>query len=123
MHSNILAQRAYGATQTAAQLPRRSEALAIDRATRALIEAEKQRSIGLSQLAAAIHLNRQLWSALAMDVADPANALPDHIKAQVLYLAEFTQAYSGAVLREKASAQPLVDINIAISGGLNGLSS
>jgi flagellar protein FlaF len=71
-------------------------------------------------LAAAVHDNRRLWTILAADVADPANPLPAALRARLVYLAEFTRVHSGKVLREGASPDPLIEINIAVMRGLSG---
>jgi flagellar protein FlaF len=71
-------------------------------------------------LAAALHENRQLWTALAVDLADDANALPPGLRAQLFYLAEFTLAHSAQVLAGNATPEALVDINTAVMKGLAG---
>lgn len=73
-------------------------------------------------LAAALHDNRALWMILAADVADADNGLPRQLRAQIFYLAEFTEHHSRKVLRGEASADALIEINTAILRGLgNGL--
>ena len=70
------------------------------------------------ELASALHDNRALWSILAADVADPENALPQQLRAQIFYLAEFTEHHSRRVLRGEANADALIEINTAILRGL-----
>lgn len=72
------------------------------------------------QLAQAIHENRQLWTRLAADVADNDNGLPQDLRAQIYYLAEFTQLHSRRVLRGQASVAVLIEINTAVMRGLAG---
>jgi flagellar protein FlaF len=71
------------------------------------------------RLAQALHLNRQLWTRLAADVADNANPLPEDLRARIFYLAEFTAAHSGRVLRGRASVEALIDVNLAVMRGLS----
>ncbi|SPF81207.1 hypothetical protein PRI8871_03029 [Pseudoprimorskyibacter insulae] len=55
---------------------------------------------------------------MAADAASQENMLPAALKAQVIYLAEFTQAHSAKVLRGQADIAPLLDVNIAVLKGL-----
>mgnify|MGYP002623904586 FL=1 len=73
---------------------------------------------GFPELAAAIHDNRRLWILLAGDIADGRNALPEALRAQLFYLAEFTLRHSAKVLDGSAPADALVDVNTAIMRGL-----
>lgn len=70
-------------------------------------------------LAQALHDNRALWTALAADVAEEANLLPDTLRARIFYLAEFTLHQSRKVLAGKAGAQSLIDVNMAVMRGLH----
>ena len=73
---------------------------------------------GFNGLATAIHDNRRLWTLLAGDVADEGNTLPQGLRAQIFYLAEFTLHHSPKVLDGSASADVLVEINTAVMRGL-----
>jgi len=66
----------------------------------------------------AMHENRKLWTALAADVASSDNGLTQELRARIFYLAEFTVEHTRKVLRNKATAVPLLEINSAILGGL-----
>ena len=55
-----------------------------------------------------------------MDVAEPTNLLPQPLRAQIFYLAEFTMHHSAKVLKGDASVAPLIDINTAVMRGLRG---
>ena len=57
---------------------------------------------------------------MAVDVADKGNALPKELRAQIFYLAEFTDHHSQQVIRGKATPTALIDINMAVLKGLNG---
>jgi flagellar biosynthesis activator protein FlaF len=71
-----------------------------------------------NELVAVLHDNRTLWTILAADVADPGNGLPQQLRAQIFYLAEFTHLHSSKVLRGDADVDALIDINTAILRGL-----
>lgn len=68
----------------------------------------------------AVHMNTQLWSALASDLALPGNALPDDIKAQLLSLALFSVRHGFRVTAGDADLSALVEINTSIMAGLRG---
>ncbi|WP_299735757.1 flagellar biosynthesis regulator FlaF [uncultured Roseobacter sp.] len=69
-------------------------------------------------LAEALYENNKLWIALAVDVVDDNNLLPDELRARIIYLSEFTRLHTQKVLRRKESAIPLLEINAAILRGL-----
>ena len=100
--------------------PRAIEYDALARVTCQMRSAADQGAAGFSRLAQALHDNRALWTALAMDVAEPTNGLPGQLRARIFYLAEFTVQHSGKILKGEASIAPLVDINTAVMRGLRG---
>lgn len=110
----------YAGIAAPTRTPRAVEYDVIARITARLKSAAAMGKPGLSALAAAVHENRQLWSALAADVALPENGLPKGLRAQLFYLAEFTAQYSPRVLSHGADAAPLIDINTSILRGLRG---
>ena len=55
---------------------------------------------------------------MAVDVANKDNELPEALRAQIFYLAEFTQLHSRKVLRREATVAPLVEINSSVMRGL-----
>lgn len=116
MNAQLTAQRAYAQTAGPIRTPRGLEYEAFARITHRLKSASESGAMG--PLATAIHQNRQLWTLLATDVADPGNGLPDDLRARIFYLAEFTDHHSRKVLRQQANAQPLLDINTSIMRGL-----
>lgn len=67
---------------------------------------------------AAVDKNNQLWTILASDLADPGNALPDHVRAGLLSLAGFALRHGHQALSGKVALAPLIDINMAIMRGL-----
>lgn len=111
-----LAKRAYAPTNDAIRTPRSIEFEVIARITHRIKRAIQEND--RHKLIEAMYENRLLWNTLAADVASPGNLLPDDLKARIFYLAEYTTVHSRQVLRKKASAVPLLEINAAIIGGL-----
>lgn len=118
MNALTQAHRAYSAVAAPTRTPRRTEYEAVARITQKLQDAQTKGAKAFPALVEAIHLNRKLWRIFAIDVADKNNALPKDLKARIVYLAEFTQAHSSKVLARKASAAPLIEVNLAILRGL-----
>jgi flagellar protein FlaF len=118
VNATLKAQQAYRHDAQAIRTDRSVEYDAIARITHALKTAAQADKTQFSELATAIHDNRRLWTILATDVADAHNALPDTLRARILYLAEFTRHHSSKVLTDGASAMPLVEVNTAILKGL-----
>lgn len=113
MNAIELAQRAYAPTISAVRTPRSSEHQLFTQITARLRHAKNH-----ADLVRALHDNRKLWTTLAVDVADNDNGLPEPLRAQIFYLAEFTQQHTSKVLRRQADPDTLIDINDAILGGL-----
>ncbi|QBY02812.1 flagellar biosynthesis regulator FlaF [Rhodophyticola sp. CCM32] len=114
-----MARSAYGQTGTPVRTDRSTEYAIFEQITARLTQAAKP-GAAIGQMAAAIHENRQLWTILASDVAGTDNALPQALRAQILYLCEFTGLHSRKVLNAGASPAPLIDINTAVMRGLRG---
>lgn len=119
MNATRLAQSAYRDQARAVRTERGLEHDAFVRITQRLVMVAAQEPKDMASLAAALHDNRRLWTILATDVADPANPLPPALRSRILYLARFCQQHSSHVLTQKASLQPLIDINTAIMRGLS----
>ena len=118
MNAILMAERAYATGAQPIKTHRGNEYTAFARVTRKLTDAARKGRKGFPALAEAIAENRQLWTILAMDCADKDNALPKELRAQILYLTEFTLLHSSKVLNRKASVAPLIEINMAILRGL-----
>ncbi|MDZ4093356.1 MAG: flagellar biosynthesis regulator FlaF [Paracoccaceae bacterium] len=115
-----MARTAYTKLATPARSLRGIEYDLFARVTHQLKSAITTGKENFGALATALHENRQLWSVLAVDVADSENALPAPLRAQLFYLYEFTTAHSRKVLAGEASAEVLIDINTAVMRGLRG---
>lgn len=118
MNALQMAKTAYTASHTPIRTARGSEYEAFARITHQLKSAAEKGSGAYGQLVAALHDNRQLWTILATDVAETGNQLPQALRAQVFYLAEFTQQHSREVLADRADIAVLIDINTAMMRGL-----
>lgn len=119
MYSTQLAQAAYAQPASPIRTHRGTEVAAFEKVTSRLI-ATSQPNGSMAARATAIHENRQLWTLLASDAADPENILPAQLRAQILYLCEFTHLHSRQVLNGSADLAPLIEINTAVMRGLRG---
>ena len=120
MTMTATARSAYSAPGAPVRTPRSTEYDAIARITARMKAAQDNAATGFAQLAAALHDNRRLWTVLATDVAGAGNALPEALRARLIYLAEFTDQHSRRVLAGEADAGPLIEINTAVMRGLRG---
>ncbi|WP_400085205.1 flagellar biosynthesis regulator FlaF [Yoonia sp. R78084] len=114
------AQLGYAPTQFAIRTTRSVEAQLITQITSRLQKLRNASRQDFPKLMAALHDNRRMWNTMAIDVADKGNALPKELRAQIFYLAEFTDQHTQQILRKKADIAALIDINMAVLRGLNG---
>ena len=114
------ARRAYAPTQAFTRTERSVEAQLMSQNTARLRAAAHSKNTNFPAFASAIYDNRRMWTTLAIDVADNDNGLPKELRAQIFYLARFTEEQSRKVLRGEASAEALIEINTAVLRGLNG---
>ncbi|MEM8690497.1 MAG: flagellar biosynthesis regulator FlaF [Pseudomonadota bacterium] len=112
------AQRAYSENIVTVQTSRRSEYDVIAGVTHRLRDTAVASKKDFAAFAEALYDNRKLWKALAIDVSDAANELPNDLRARIFYLSEFTDAHTSKVLKKKASVMPLLEINMAVLRGL-----
>lgn len=120
MYSSHLAQAAYSQHEAPIRSHRGTEHAAFERITARLKRAETQK-VPFKERAIALFENRRLWTTLAKDVLDTENGLPEQVRAQILYLNEFTQSHSRAALRSnELSLDPLIEVNTAVMRGLRG---
>jgi flagellar biosynthesis activator protein FlaF len=111
---------AYARPEAPVRSPRSVEYDLLAKTTQRLALAWAHREKDFPGLVAALSDNQRVWSAFAVDVADPANALPAPLRARLFYLYEFTAQHSRKVLEDGASPEVLTDINIAVMRGLRG---
>lgn len=109
--------KAYQKAQAAAENPRSAEYRLFGQVTGALIDASSAGAKG-KPLVDAIDWNRRLWSTLAVDCMDDANALPREVRAQIVSLSLWVAKYSSQVMQQGAPLDPLIDVNRNIMLGL-----
>ena len=120
MNAFYQAQQAYSSSaQSPLRTDRSAEYQAFSEIIRRLSRAAKMDSGKFAELASAIHDNRALWTILASDVASSDNALPEALRAQIFYLAEFTDLHSRKILKGEADVDVLIEINTAVMRGLS----
>ncbi|SEM60843.1 flagellar protein FlaF [Loktanella fryxellensis] len=115
MNAILKAQNAYAPAVPSIQTPRAIELRILTSITARL----SRTTDSYAHFAQAIHDNRCMWTALAVDVADSENGLSASLRAQIFYLAEFVSHHSARVLRGEASAAALIDVNTSIIRGLH----
>ncbi|MEJ6390121.1 flagellar biosynthesis regulator FlaF [Gymnodinialimonas ulvae] len=119
MISTSLAQSAYAASAAPVRTERGTEYAAFQTVTTKLNNAMRT-DAPMTERAAALHDNRRLWTILASDLADDENALPQGLRAQLFYLAEFSLLQSRKALQDAGALEALVEINTAVMRGLSG---
>ena len=118
MTATLLAQTAYAASAPV-RTARGSEFAAFETITARLKRAAAPNA-PMTLRAAALHDNRRLWTTLATDLASADNGLPQGLRAQLFYLAEFSLLQSRAALRDASALAALIDVNLAVMRGLDG---
>ncbi len=80
----------------------------------------QMRAEGVSyiELVKALDDNLTLWRTIAIDVMDDDNSLPPRLRAQLVYLYEFTAAHTRKVLRKDADVTALIEVNASVMRGL-----
>ena len=63
--------------------------------------------------------NLHLWDALSVDLLSQENALPDEIKNSLIDLGKFVRQHTLKLYAGEGSVDVLIDINVAILGGLD----
>lgn len=110
--------QAYKTAAARAESPREMEYRLFGQVTRALVEASKADRSDIRTRIEALDWNRRLWSTLAMDCGDPANAMPAALRANFISLSLFVTRHSSAVMAGGEDFEPLIDINRMIMQGL-----
>ena len=118
MTASNTARAAYTRPKLTTKTPRATEYELLARATRNLIASNSDHENNFQAFANALHTNRVLWNNLAAFVADEENALPEQLRAQIFYLAEFTTHQTRKILTGEAGAQALIDVNSSVMEGL-----
>ena len=116
MNASTLAQAAYTSSAAPIRTARSTEYDIFARITRRLRKSDPKKDY--AAMVSALHDNRQLWTLLAVDVADADNGLPQQLRAQIFYLAEFTLAQTSKILAGEDGIDDLIDVNTTIMRGL-----
>ncbi|WP_040820723.1 flagellar biosynthesis regulator FlaF [Thalassobium sp. R2A62] len=119
MNTLQMAQDVYASSINITHSDRSIEHAAFSKITGRIASASANGKAGFHDLVTALHENQRLWTLIAAEVASPENELPQDLRAQIFYLAEFTSVHTRQVLRQDATADALVDVNTAVMRGLN----
>ena len=114
--------QAYKQASVRAEQPRDAEYRLFGEVTRALMAAAKTDPTDLAVRIDALDWNRRLWSALAADCAQPSNALPQALRAQIISLSVWVGRHSSAVMRGDEDFEALISVNRTMMQGLGGRS-
>jgi flagellar biosynthesis activator protein FlaF len=109
---------AYASAQTAAETPRDLEFRAISHITRNLMEANKPGTAPLDRTRA-LNGNMRLWSLLMQDLSNPANKLPEPLKARYISIGLFARRTSFKALRDKSDLSLLIRLNTDVLDALD----
>jgi len=109
--------QAYQNIQRVVEDPRATEYRLFGQVTGALLEAKTSNAQGVP-LIEALDWNKRMWRTLAADCMDDRNALTEDLRAKIISLSLWVSKYSRRVTREKASIDPLIEINRAVMQGL-----
>lgn len=119
MNAIELARQAYAPTTHSLKSDRDIEAQLVGKVTATLRRAASKQKTHYPEFVEALHQNREMWAAFAVDVAGTDNTLSKPLRAQIFYLAEFTELHSSKILRGEADVDPLIEINTSVLRGLN----
>ena len=120
MNASATAIRGYGAHASSVQSDRQGEYETFAKVTKGLRDTAQNSGVNFPRFAEALYDNQRLWTALAVDVSDKENGLPDALRARIIYLTEFTRVYTQKILTKRVTVVPLLEINISIMRGLKG---
>ena len=115
--------KAYQNVAQQSEDPRSVEYRLFAEVTRALLSASQLEATDIGGRMTALDWNRRLWSVLATDCAQPGNALPDALRANVISLGLWVNRHTSAVMKGEETFEPLIEVNRAIMQGLNPAST
>ena len=111
---------AYKKATAQAETPRDAEYRAFCEATSKLIAISEETQADLKRRIEALHFNRQLWDALAVDCQSDINGLPVETRRSIISLSQWVSKYSSDIMRNKEAVEPLIEINRMMIEGLSG---
>lgn len=68
----------------------------------------------------ALSENQQFWAALRYDLAEPANAMPDTLKASLISIGLWVDRQTSALMMGQGRLASLIEVNANIAAGLSG---
>ena len=110
--------QAYQQAAARAESPREIEYRLFGQVTRALMAAAELDPGEIAARMDALDWNRRLWSTLSADCAQPTNALPAPLRANIISLSLWVNRHTSAIMRNEAEFGPLIDVNKMIMQGL-----
>ena len=110
--------QAYQQAATRAETPRETEYRLFGQVTLALMEAAKCEPADIRGRIDALDWNRRMWSILGTACSDPANALPEQLRASIISLSIWVGKHTSLVIRNQEDFEPLIEINRMIMQGL-----
>ena len=110
--------KAYQSAAQQAEDPRSLEYRLFAEVTRSLMAASQLDATDIGGRMTALDWNRRLWSVLATDCAQPGNALPDAVRANIISLGLWVNRHTSAVMAGAETFEPLIDVNRAMMQGL-----
>lgn len=120
MNALLHSQSGYAPENTSLRPLRAVEYDLLAQVTRRLSSTWRNRKADHPNFVAALNDNLSLWRAMALDVSGSGNLLPAPLRAQLFYLFEFTDHHTARILKNEASVEVLVDVNMAVMRGLRG---
>jgi flagellar protein FlaF len=110
--------QAYQQTANRTADPRDIEFRLFAEVTKDLMAAQKAEKHEIKMVVEALDKNRRVWSALAMDCAQPGNALPEDTRAGIISLSMFVSKHTSVASRDRDEIETLIEINRNIMQGL-----
>ena len=114
------AKEGYGRNAVPIKSHRSAEYEAIAKISHRLRAAALKKDKHYPEFVEALSDNGRLWTTLAVDLAQPENALPKELRARLFWLAEFTAHETTRILRNEGDVSILIEINAAVLQGLRG---
>ena len=112
--------QAYQQASTRAETPRETEYRLFAQVTLALMEAAKCEPTDIRGRIDALDWNRRMWSVLGGACSDPANALPEQLRASIISLSIWVGKHTSQVIRRQEEIEPLIEVNRMVMQGLRG---
>lgn len=116
-HTPSTGYQAYAQTQNVAENSRDVEYRLLAKVTGAMVKS-KEAPDNVKQKVEAVIWNRDVWSALRVDLCSEQNMLPKELKASLVSLSLWIEKETGAVMDGKGDMDALIEVNRNIMSGL-----